>query len=765
MKHRYLLLIFLLTSSITSYAANGQIKGEVKSNGEVIEFATVLLEKTSYGAITDEQGNFTIKDVPPGEYSLRTSYIGYQTDTRKISIRSGQVVEVSIELKEDASTLEEVVVSGTLKEVTKLQSPVSIEVYSAKFFRANPTPTIFEALQNINGVKPQINCSVCNTGDIHINGLEGPYTMVLIDGMPIVSGLGTVYGLNGIPQSLIERVEVVKGPASTLYGSEAIGGLINIITKKTGLAPKFYADIFTTSWLENNIDLSTKFKAGKKTESFLGTNIYNYSVPFDHNKDGFTDVTLQNRVSVFNKWNIIRPDYKEFSLAARYIYENRWGGDMNWTKDFKGSDSIYAETITTNRWEVFGVYQLPTKEMLKLTFSANGHLQRSFYGDMKFDANQYIAFGQLTWNKIWTRSDLLIGGTFRYTFYDDNTVATESVAPDGQVNNEVHLTYLPGLFIQNEFKIHPRHILLTGLRYDYNSLHGSILTPRLNYKWNSRDDNSVIRMSIGNGYRVANVFTEDHAALTGARDVMFIDELKPETSWNANLNYVQKFQSKKGILFQIDATGFYTYFMNKIIPDYETDVQKIIYTNLDGYAVSRGISVNFEMNYLQKLRFNVGSTLMDVYSVEENVKQRQLFSERFTTTWSISYKFPKADMSIDYTGNLYSPMRLPLLGETDPRPEFSPWWSLQNIQISKNFKKGVEIYGGVKNFLNWTPNKNTPFLIARSNDPFDKNVVFDGQGQPVATPDNPYALTFDPTYIYAPNQGIRGFLGLRYTIK
>jgi outer membrane receptor for ferrienterochelin and colicins len=119
-----------------------------------------------------------------------------------------------------------------MKPVSRLESPVPVEVFTARFFKSNPTPSIFEALQNINGVRPQVNCAICNTGDIHINGLEGSYTMVLIDGMPIVSGLSTVYGLNGIPQSLIERVEIVKGPASTLYGSEAVGGLINVITKK-----------------------------------------------------------------------------------------------------------------------------------------------------------------------------------------------------------------------------------------------------------------------------------------------------------------------------------------------------------------------------------------------------------------------------------------------------------------------------------------------------------------------------------------------------
>ena len=122
------------------------------------------------------------------------------------------------------------------------------EVYTPRFFKANPTPSVYETYQTVNGVRPQVNCAVCNTGDIHINGLEGPYTMVLIDGMPIVSGLSTVYGLNGIPASLIEQVEVVKGPASTLYGSEAVGGLINIITKQTTNAPRIATDVFGTTW-------------------------------------------------------------------------------------------------------------------------------------------------------------------------------------------------------------------------------------------------------------------------------------------------------------------------------------------------------------------------------------------------------------------------------------------------------------------------------------------------------------------------------------
>src|SRR5690606_12784279 len=159
----------------------------------------------------------------------------------------------------------------------------------------------------------QINCNVCNTGDIHINGLEGPYTMVLIDGMPVVSGLATVYGLSGIPQALIDRVEIVKGPASTLYGSEAVGGLINIITKKPSSTPVLSVDTFGTSWGEFNLDIASKIQLDKKIESLLGINYFRYQNPIDDNGDNFTDLTLQDRISVFSKWHIQRKDNRQFS--------------------------------------------------------------------------------------------------------------------------------------------------------------------------------------------------------------------------------------------------------------------------------------------------------------------------------------------------------------------------------------------------------------------------------------------------------------------
>lgn len=718
---------------------------------------------STIGTITNAKGQFNPR--VPKEHKngkLVASYLGYDSDTLVLSASKSQYI---FNLEPTNGALEEIVITGTMKEVAKLESPVLVEVYSAKFFKSNPTPSVFDALQNVNGVRPQLNCNVCNTGDIHINGLEGPYTMVLIDGMPIVSGLSSVYGLSGIPQSLIERVEVVKGPASTLYGSEAVGGLINIITKKPNNAPLLSVDVFGTTWGEVNTDLAGKFKVGEKAQSLLGVNYFNYSNPIDNNEDGFTDVTLQKRASLFNKWSFTRKDNRLLSLAARYIYENRWGGEMDWNESFRGGDSIYGESIYTNRWEVFGTYQLPIKERIMFQFSANGHDQNSVYGNTSYIAQQYVGFGQLTWSKKIKAHDLLIGSTIRYTYYDDNTPATATFDTVNGGQNLAAQTYLPGLFVQDEVYLNENNKLLIGMRYDYNSIHGSIATPRVNYKWNSNNKKNTLRLGFGNGYRVANVFTEDHAALTGSRRVEFKEELRPETSWNGNVNFVKQLIAKNGTFIGIDATAFYTYFDNKIIADYEEDPNKIVYANLDDYAVSRGISLNLDMTFKSGLKILLGATLMDVYSIEDQNRVRQLFTEKFTGVWNASYTISRWGLAVDYTGNLYGPMRLPLLSENDPRNEFSPLWSIQNIQLTKRLGKGTEIYGGVKNLLNWTPNIGNPFIIARANDPFDKNVQFGTDGQALSTPNNPYGLTFDPTYVYGPNQGIRAFVGFRYNFQ
>jgi len=735
--------------SVSSFSQQMTIKGNlINDQKSPIPFANLFESKTQKGVSADLSGDFIFK-VNKGWVDIKITAIGYIEKIISFEVKSDTNIIFKLSASDDL--LDEMVVSGTLNEISKRNSPIPIEVYSASYLNKVPSPGLLEATQNINGVRPQLNCAVCNTGDIHINGMEGPYTMVTIDGMPIVGGLSTVYGLQGIPNSLLQRVEVVKGPASTLYGSEAVAGLINVITKTIDCAPKLSLDISATSWQEIQSSIMFKYAENKKVRGIFAVDYHNYSNPIDNNGDNFTDLTLKDRISLFNKLSFKRADNKAAYFSARYLYEDRWGGEMQWNTHYRGGDSIYGESIYTERVELIGKYELPTKEKLMLSSSYSFHSQDSRYGVMSYNADQHIAFGQMTWHKkIGDKNNFVSGIAVRYNFYDDNTIATSS----GSANDPVNWI-LPGIFVQDNINWSKKVNLLLGSRYDYHTEHGSILSPRANLKW-SPTDQLLLRLGYGNGFRVVNVFSEDHAALTGAREVIFDGELEPERSNNINLNIEKKIFSEWCTLI-LDGSAFYTHFSNKIIPDFETNDNQIIYANLNGTAVSRGFTINTKILFDFPLRINAGATILDVYSNEMNesgtfVKEEQLFTEPYSFTWSASYSLSNLGLSLDYTGNVYGPMKLPLI-ENDFRSAYSQPFSIQNIKISKEFKNNISCYFGVRNLLNFTP---PSYSILRAHDPFDKYV-----NDPI---DNPNNYSFDPSYIYTSFQGINFFIGFKYTI-
>ncbi|GAA4451103.1 TonB-dependent receptor plug domain-containing protein [Rurimicrobium arvi] len=649
-----------------------------------------------------------------------------------------------------AGRLSEVVIRGANRAVGRGEQVIPTEIISTEFFRKNPTANLLEAVALLNGVRPQLNCSVCNTGDIHINGMEGPYTMVLIDGMPIVSSLSTVYGFSGIPNSIIERVEIIKGPAGAQYSPEAMGGLINIITKKVSAAPRLSIDMYGTSWLESNTDIATRFRIGKKIQSLLSANYYRFQTPTDHNRDGFTDMPLQNRVSLFNKWSFARKQNKVAEIALRCLQEDRWGGQTFWKPYMRGTETAYAEQITTKRWESIAQYEWPLKEKIKSQLSYNWHDQNSMYGTTAFVARQQVFFGQTIWEKQVSVHHLLLGSSIRYTWYDDNTPATRSADSS---RNQPSKRSLSGAFLQDEWSVCSGVTLSLGYRADYDPVHKWIHTPRVALKY-SNGYAHTFRLAAGNGYRVVNVFTEDHAALSGARDVVIAEQLRPERSWSSTCDYLFRFAGNYGT-GSIDVSPFYSYFYNKIVGDFDTDPQKIIYKNLSGNALSRGVTLNADYTPVgAPLSVTAGITYMDVLIREEEngilLTRRQLFAPTWSGNLMLTYRFKKkiiADLTAKWEGS----MRLPVV-PNDFRPEYSPWMCTANFQLSYKASDRFTVYGGVKNLLNTVP-KNP---ILRPFDPFDKTA-----SDPVT---NPNGYTFDPSYSYASMQGIRGFFGLRYTL-
>src|SRR5690606_12504274 len=206
------------------------------------------------------------------------------------------------------------------------------------------------------------------------------------------------------------------------------------------------------------LDLGSKFKLGEKADLLLGVNYFNYGQPMDDNGDNFTDVTLQERISIFQKVAFQRREARLFTRAGRLFLEDRWGGEMQWIPQFRGGNEIYGESIRTGRWELLGKYQLPFKEKIILSLSYNDHHQNSVYGDSEYVADQQIGFAQLFWDRTLGNHDLLLGTALRYDHYDDNTPAT------AQVQNG----WIPIIFAQDEVALAPEHSLLPGIRYDHH---------------------------------------------------------------------------------------------------------------------------------------------------------------------------------------------------------------------------------------------------------------------------------------------------------
>ncbi len=711
---------------LTVYSQNNTLSGVVKSTtNDILPFASVSIKGTTEGTSTDENGFFKL-DVKNEKVDLQISSVGYKTYSKTIDLRSLHTEPLEIQLTSLAYDLDQVVITGTMRETFISASPVKVDVISQKVLKKIATSNLMEVIENVNGVQKQVNCGVCGTNDIHINGMEGPYTLVLIDGMPIMSSLSTVYGLNGIPTSLIKQIEIIKGPSSTLYGTEAVAGVINIITKQAEDVYTFEVDAFVTSHFEKNIDFSIAPKF-KKVDMLFSGNVFSMNHFLDDNNDNFSDIPLSNRLSLFNKWSLTRKSEKTLSFSAKYYNEDRSGGVKEWSQDYRGSDNIYGESIFTDRFELVGSYQFPTNEDIRLDISYNYHHQDAFYGNTKHEAWQQIYFSNLLWNKkIGYTHDLLVGTSQRYQMYKDSTLA---MIDERQ--------YIPAIFVQDEIILNKKWSVLLGLRSDYHKEHRLVYSPRLNVKWKVGEQ-STFRFNCGTGFRLVNLFTEDHAFLTGSRDVQIVEELEPEESYNINLNF-------NHLLLLPHSTGaidfdvFYTYFDNKIVPNYDIDPNLIIYANLDGFSVSRGFAFNIQQNFDFPLSLTLGATFLDVYSETNGVKEKELFAPSFSGKTSFSYQF-KNDFSLSWTAKIVGPMELPAYPEPYSRPEKSPWFSQHHLQLKKVFNKSFNAYMGVKNVFNYT------------------------QPSPLVDWKNPFGDNFDTSYAYGPLQSRRFLVGLSYKL-
>ncbi len=657
--------------------------------------------------------------------------------------------------------VEDVVITGTLKPVRLSQSPVKVEVISAKFLQQQmPVTNLMEGIALINGLQEVNACGVCYTNSISINGLPGAYTAVLIDGMPMFGNLASVYGLNGLPVTIIDRIEVIKGPNSTLYGSEAMAGVVNVITKSPALQAPVALDMMLTTHGEVFTNANVTSRLGKGY-FLLGLNSAYMNRFEDDNADGMGDLPAMDRWSFFGKYTRGLSHNRNLSISGRIFYEDRRNGVEGFVRDrsyrqLRGSEDLYGESIFTRRGELFGSWELGSR--LRWDYSASWHDQDSYYGSDHYVASQGILFSNLIWNPNWKNHDIVAGLTARFQYYDDNTVATAD-SVNGMWLNQPERQAIPGIFVQDEWALGKKVTLLLGGRLDHYQAHGAIPSPRISFKYRVSPF-TTLRGNMGTGFRIVNLFTEDHAFVTGQREVIIAEKLNPERSITTTANLHHLYQLSGLGEGSLDLDGHFTHFTNKINPDYDTP-GKIIYANSPGFTRSRGISGQWDHAFSEVLRMNVGMTWLRVEETEWDEQGRQSTTPvPFAPNWSgvatASYQLLRHGLTFAYTSQLTGAMALPEVYDVDeagdlllhPRSQRSRPFAQHHLRMSKRWERsGVECYGGVTNLLDFRQ-PITP--LSGFNDPN------------FATGFSPW---FDTAYSYAPIHGREWFVGIKWAFN
>ena len=712
MKHFLLALQLLLP--VIGFA---QWQGLVMSDAGPLEGAEVLYYPAGMRTYSDASGSFRIEHVRIDSLCVRA--VGY--DQKCVIPEDGTLIRVTLNLR--SVDLSEAVVTGIISPVSLMKSAVRVEVISGAFLQSFPARSVTESLHFINGVQESLNCGVCGTNDIHLNGMEGPYTLVLIDGMPVMSALASVYGLNGIPDVLVDRIELIRGPSSTVFGSEAMGGVINIRTVRPGDRGGWLANMEYSN--HDQFDAAVGWNGRLRGNHSLlvaltgGRNAFR----MDFNEDGFTDIPLSERISGFVKWKY--EGKVKASVAIRPIVEDRWGGEMNWEPHLKGSNSIYGESISTRRIELTSSVLFPGDWSVETSWASHG--QDSYYGATHFQAEQHNGFSHIS--RVWKlkHHQMRIGTTQRLNFYKDNSFASSD-----------ERRWIPGVYVQEEWAPNSRWMILAGMRVDSHRAHGLVAAPQFNIRYN-RGGGFTWRLNAGSGFRYVNLFTEDHAALSGSRQIEIEEELAPERSFTMSSDAVYLFPVGQHSVLTTSLNGFYTRFSNKILPDYLSDPDLIIYRNLNGIGTVRGFNADAQWSSENKIRIMGGVTWNEVFEREpDGTRTPQLFTPEWSGTGGVTFQFSK-HIEASWTLRWFGMMQLPQFVAPFERPDQSQAFSLQHVQFKYTIRQGFHFLIAIKNVGNFT------------------------QPTPLINPDQPFSEAFDTSYVYGPLQPRHGVIGVSWT--
>lgn len=689
--------------AVTPIEEGNQIAGHVieKDSEENIPFAAVLIVGTDMGTTSNEDGHFSFKNLKAGKYLLRVSSVGYKTQEKEVLVSDNATSLIHFQLEADNFITDEVVVSANRNEVSRKDAPVVVNVMSQKLFETVNSPDLAKSLNYQSGVRVENNCQNCTFPQVRINGLEGPYSQILINSRPVMSALSGVYGLEQIPVNMIERIEVVRGGGSALFGANAVAGTINIITKDP---------------INNSFQFNTNFTnmGGDSWEQYMGGNVslvsddntygialyetYRNRNPYDRDNDGFSEVGKLNS-NTFGMRAYYRPShFSRISLEYHTTNEFRRGGNKFDQQPHESDITEQTKHIINSGGLTYDQYINEYKHKISI-FTSIQHVDRNSYYGAEQDPNAYGKTDDLTW----MAGAMYVGNFEKFLFapamftggveYTNNSLHDIMTGYNRDMKQDVRIA---SAFAQNEWKI-DNLTMLVGARLDkHNLIDGLIFSPRVNFMYKPSDALQA-RLTWSTGFRAPQAYDEDlHLTAVGGENVQTIlaDGLKEErsNSFSGSIDYSTNFGHWQA---NILAEAFYTdlsdvFVIESISPAVQErrngDGARVYGVNLDA-KIAHGKDASFQLGFTaQRSRYKseeAWTELEDGTALTTKRMTRTPDYYGYFTFTSEPFKNFEISLSGVYTGSMQVPHFAGYI-EQD-RMETTPEFFDANIKLNYTF--------------------------------------------------------------------------------
>ena len=623
--HTKKILLFLLASMTTALsvlandATDAHIAGHVLDahTQEHLSFVNVQVEGTALGCLTDESGHFYLKNLPEGELTIVFSMMGYETEKRTVSLRRDTLIEMNVAIAETSFMIDNVVVTANKYETKQREVATIVNVISPLIIQSTTSNSMADVLNFQTGLRVEETCSNCGVPQIRINGLEGQYTQILMDSRPIFSSLASVYGLEQLPAGMVDRIEVIRGGGSALFGANAIAGVVNIITKEP---TRNFFNVSNTSAFtqQGTYDINTNLNASVVSEN-QKAGIYVFGVQrnrqqYDRDKDGYSDIPTLNSTTVGLRSFFKTSDYSKITAEYHHTTEFRRGG--------YGIDSLQP-------------HESPLTEQLKHNIDAATMKWDMYTADSKHFVSAYTSFQHIGRDSYFgtncnpdaygKSTDIVsvTGAQYRFSYpcglmnadlsagveYSYNQLRDQILGYDRNTLQRVHLG---GGYVQNEWKNKQWSILVGGRLEQHSLLEKPIFSPRANVRYTPIDP-IILRVSYASGYRAPQIYEEDlHVGAVGGEvSLISLDEnLRPEYSHSVS-GSVDMYQRFGKWDLNLTLEGFFTQ-LNDVFTLVENGHDAmgnllLTRTNASGARVA-GLNVEAKVGYGHLLTFQAGYT-------------------------------------------------------------------------------------------------------------------------------------------------------------